>query len=169
METVISLIPDVDHVATTRQELESAGFVESKISVLSQPSDVWRRLGGRLKARIVFKDAAVGALIGLIIGALYGIPAGIFNCKFMNCALETSVILWALVSLFWVAVGGFFGAIIGLDRFEEEFYSYVEGVQRGEALFVVETSEDQAPEAMRILQQENGILIHDIHEETGAR
>jgi hypothetical protein len=169
MDTIISLIPDDEHVTAARQELEEAGIAKNKIDILSQPSDVWRRLGGRLKIRVVFKDAAMGALIGLFIGALYGIPAGVFNCRFMNCSLETSVILWVLASLFWVAVGGFIGAIVGLDRFEEEFYSYVEGVQRGEALFVVESSDDQAPEAMGILQQENGILIHDIREETGAR
>jgi hypothetical protein len=169
METIIGLIPNDDDVALVRQELKKAGFAKNKINILFQPADVWQRLEGRQEIRIVFKDAVIGMLIGLLVGAIYGVPAGISNCRFMNCSLETSVILWLIISLFWVVAGGFLGAILGFDKFEADFYSYVEGVERGEALFVVESSEDQAPEAMRILQQENGILIHEIHDETGAR
>ena len=169
METVISLIPNDKNVATTRQKLEMAGFAESKISVFFQPADVWQRLGGRQKVWAVAKKAGLGALIGLIVGALYGIPAGVFNCKFMNCPLETSVIMWVLISLFWVIGGAFLGTIIGLDKLEDDLYSYIEGVRRGEALFVIETSEERTSEAMRILRKEQGTVIHDIHEETEAR
>ena len=169
METVISLIPNDKNVATTRQKLEMAGFAESKISVFFQPADVWQRLGGRQKVWAVAKKAGLGALIGLIVGALYGIPAGVFNCKFMNCPLETSVIMWVLISLFWVVGGAGLGAIVGLDKLEQDLYSDVEGVRRGETLFVVETSEERAQEVNQILRQERGTVIHDIHEETEAR
>jgi hypothetical protein len=169
METVISLVPNDEHVITARQELETAGFAESEISVLFQPADVWHRLGGHQKVRAVVKKAALGALTGLIVGALYGIPSGVVNCKFLNCPLETSVVMWGLISVFWVVAGGFLGAIIGLDRLEEDLYSYVEGVRRGEALFVVETPQEQAQDAMRILRQEHGTVIHEIREETEAK
>jgi hypothetical protein len=165
METIIGLIPNDDDVESARQELKNAGFPKNKINILFQPADVWQRLEGRQKIRIVFKDAVIGMLIGLIVGAVYGVPAGYCNCRFMNCPLETSVILWAIISLFWVVAGGFLGAIVGFDRFEVDFYSYVEGVQRGEALFVVEATEKQAPVVKRILQQEHGILVHDLQEE----
>lgn len=168
METVISLIPNDEHVAKTKQALEAAGFIENKINVLRQPADVWRRLDGRQKIWTVAKKAGLGALIGLLIGALYGIPAGIFNCRFMNCSLQTSVIMWALISLFWVIGGAFLGAIIGLDKLEYDLYSYIEGVRRGEALFVVETTEKQVQAAEQILQQAHGTVIHDIHEEMEA-
>ena len=112
------------------------------------------------------KKAALGAFLGLLVGAIYGVPAGIFNCKFMNCSLQTSVILWALITLFWVLAGGFLGGIIGLDKLERSLYSYVEGVRRGEALFVVETPEERAPEARRILRQEQGTVIDEIRQRT---
>jgi hypothetical protein len=169
METIIGLIPNDRDVLVARQELEEAGFDKNKIDILLQPDEVWQRLGGRQKIRIVFKDAVIGMFIGLVVGAIYGVPAGYYNCVSMNCPFETSVILWAIISLFWVLAGGFIGAIVGLDRFEADFHLYVKGVQRGDALFVVETSEDQAPEAMRILRQEKGMLIHEMHGETGAR
>jgi ABC-type glucose/galactose transport system permease subunit len=165
METIIGLIPNNKDVLTARQELEKAGFAKNKINILFQPADVWQRLEGRQKIRIVFKDAVIGMFIGLFVGAIYGIPAGYYNCRFMNCPLETSIILWAIVSLFWAVAGGFLGAIVGLDRFEADFYSYVEGVQRGEALFVVEASEKQATVVKRILEQEHGILVHDLEAE----
>ena len=168
METIIGLIPNDEHVTTTRYELEKAGFAISKINILYQPADVWQRLGGHQKVRIVYKWAAVGASVGLVVGALYGVPAGIFNCLFMECPLQTSIILWAIISLFWVAAGGIVGAIIGLDKLEDDLYSYVEGVRRGEALFVVETPPEQAQRAVEILRQEQGTVIHDVQQEQEA-
>jgi hypothetical protein len=162
METVICLIPNDEHVATVRRGLASAGFADNKISVLFQPADVWRQLGGQQKMRAVLQKAMLGGAIGLIVGALYGIPAGIFNCRFMNCSLEMSVIMWALITLFWVVGGGVLGGMIGLDAVERDLYSYVEGVRRGAALFVVETPEERAPEVQRILRQQEGTVIHEI-------
>ena len=52
METIISLIPNDEHVAATRQELETAGFDKDKIDILYQPADVWQRLGGHQKIHI---------------------------------------------------------------------------------------------------------------------
>jgi hypothetical protein len=166
METIVSLIPNDEHVTAAKQELETAGFAEDKINVLLQPVEVWQRLRGHQGIRAVAKKAALGAFLGLFVGAIYGVPAGIFNCKFMNCSLQTSVILWALITLFWVLAGGFLGGIIGLDKLEHSLYSYVEGVRRGEALFVVETPEERAPEARRILRQEQGTVIHEIRQRT---
>jgi hypothetical protein len=130
---------------------------------------VWQRLDGHQKVRGVFKWATIGALLSLLVGAIYGVPVGIFNCIFMNCPLETAFILWALVTLFWIVVGGIIGAIIGLDKLEEDLYSYVEGVRRGEVLFMVEAAPEQAQQAVQILHDEQGSVIHDIHQEGVAR
>jgi hypothetical protein len=165
METIISLMPNDEHLTAARQELEKAGFAKNKINILYQPADVWQQLGGHQKKRLVFNWAAAGALVGLVIGALYGLPAGIFNCFFMDCPVRTSLILWAIISLFWVVAGGIVGAIIGLDKLEDDLYSYVEGVRRGEALFVVEARQEQAQQAIEILRQEHGTVIHDIQQE----
>jgi hypothetical protein len=166
METVISLLPNDEHLAAARRELAIAGFAPNRIAVLFQPADVWQRLGGHQRVRAVVKKAVLGGAIGLLVGALYGIPAGIFNCRFMNCSLETSVVLWALITLFWILVGGFFGSIIGIDGLERDLYSYVEGVRRGDALLVVETPEERAPEARRILLREQGTVVHEIRQGT---
>ena len=165
MNTVAGLIPDEVHVTEARRELKSAGFAENNVSVLRMPADVWNRLGGHKKAQVVFKDAAIGALFGLALGSLFGVTAGILNCALMGCPIERSMVFLALIVLFCVFGGSLFGAIVGLDQLERHLYSYVEGVRRGQALFVVETSEERVSDAIRILEKEQGIIIKDIHEE----
>ena len=168
MDMVVSLLADDEHVPMVRNELVAAGIAESKMSVLRQPADVWQQLGGRRKMQSVAKKAAIGALIGLAIGALYGVPAAFFTCTLLNCTIRTGMILAVPITLFWILGGGLAGAIVGLDRLEYELYSYVEGVRRGEALIVVDATAKQAPEAVRILRQEQGTVIHEIHEEIEA-
>jgi hypothetical protein len=42
-------------------------------------------------------------------------------------------------------------------------------VRRGESVIVVKTPEKQVADAVRILRQEYGTVIHNIHEETANR
>jgi len=76
---------------------------------------------------------------------------------------------WVIISLFWLRAAGFMGAVIGLNKLDDELYSYVEGVRRGEALFVVETPAERVSEVVRILWQEHSTVVHQIHEEIEAR
>jgi hypothetical protein len=160
MSTVVGLIADDEHVTLVGEALKAAGFSEDKISILCRPAEVWQRLEGRKKLRVVYRNALIGMLLGLVVGVLYGATAGILNCRLMNCPVTTSLILLALISLYWLAGGGFLGALIGLDRLERDLYSYVEGVRRGAALFVVESPEERAPEVAGIMAQEEGAVLH---------
>ena len=168
METIVCLIPYDEHVATAREDLMMAGIAVNDIRVLLQPASVWQRLKGPLKIRKVFRYAALGALVGLAIGALYGLPAGYLNCTLMNCPIKTSVILGVLITLFWIFGGGLVGAIVGLDKLEHDLHSYVEGVRRGEAVMVVDATGKQASKVMRILRQDQGTVVREIHEEMEA-
>jgi hypothetical protein len=165
MALILSLVSNDDHVANTQKELVTAGFTAARINVLYHPVEVWQRLNGHQKMAVVFKHAAIGGLLGIIVGALYGVPAGVFNCTLMNCPQSTSIIMWALITLFWIMGGGILGALIGLDQLERDLYDYVEGVRRGEALIVVESSAQQVPQARRILQRQYGTVIRDIYPE----
>lgn len=162
MKTLVALIPDDEHLVSAEEALKVEGIGESEISVLVRPAQVWRRLEGRKKLRVVFRYAFFGIILGLAVGVLYGVPAGIMNCREMGCPFTTSTLLLAVISLYWVLGGGFLGAIIGLDRLEQNLYSYVEGVRRGEALLVIETPNEQVSEVTRILRGENGSLVHAI-------
>lgn len=162
MKTVISLIPDDEHVQKAREALQMAGIGEGAISALVRPADVWEQLGGRRKLRIIFRYTALGALLGLVVGAFYGVPSGILNCSGMGCPFNMSTVLLVVISVYWVLGGAFLGAIVGADRLEQNLYSYVEGVRRGAALLMVEASDEQRSEVERILHRESGLLVHDI-------
>jgi hypothetical protein len=162
MKTLIGLIPDDEHAVKAREALQVAGIGEGAISALVRPTEVWQRLGGPRKLRVAFRYAFFGALLGLVVGALYGIPAGLMNCSEIGCSFTTSTYLLVLISLYWALGGAFLGAIIGVDWLEHDLYSYVEGVRHGGALLVVETPDDHSSEVERILQRENGLLVHII-------
>jgi hypothetical protein len=169
METIVCLIPNDEHLALVKRNLEKAGPATNKVDILFRPAGVWQRLSGHQKVRSVFKWAAAGALIGLGVGAIYGLPASAINCFMLNCSFQTGAVLWVLISLFWVVAGGIIGAIVGLDKLEDDLYSYVEGVRRGEALFVVDTVPEQAQQIVQILREEQGTVIHDVHQKGTER
>ncbi|HSM54766.1 MAG TPA: hypothetical protein VK879_01310 [Candidatus Sulfomarinibacteraceae bacterium] len=111
-------------------------------------------------------EHAAGALFGLAVGALYGVPAGIFNCSEMGCPIVTSGAMLAVITVYWVLGGAFVGALIGMDRLEQDLYSFVEGVRRGAAVLVVQAPDERAEDVTRLLRGANGRLVHDI-EQTG--
>jgi hypothetical protein len=162
MNTLIGLIPDERHLMTAEQTLQAAGIDQGAMSVLMRPTDVWQRLGGHKKVRVAIRYALFGALIGLALGGLYGVPAGILNCSELGCTMTVSTVLLALITVYLMVGGAFVGAIVGIDRVEQDLYSYVEGVYRGGALLVVETPAHRIHEVARILQQESGLLVHTI-------
>ena len=162
MKTLVGLIPDDEHALKAREALQVAGIGAGEISTLKLPGEVWERLGGRRKLRVVFRYAFFGAMLGLVVGSLYGIPAGLMNCSEMGCPFTTSTVLLLIISIYWVLGGAFLGAIIGVDRLEQDLYSYVEGVRHGEALLIVEAPDDQTSEVEHILHQESGLLVHSL-------
>jgi hypothetical protein len=162
MKTLVGLIPDNEHVVIAEEAMKDAGIGESEISALLRPAEVWERLGGHSKFRVVLKFTLFGALFGLAVGAIYGLPAGITNCVQMGYPFKAILGFLVAISLYWVFGGAFLGAIIGLDRLERDLYSYVEGVRRGAALMIVETPDEQASEVTRILQREGGLLVHSL-------
>ena len=164
MESVVGLIPNDEHVTSTMQEFRAAGFAENKMCVLVKPDDVWKRLAGKKKAQIVYRDTIIGALLGLTLGSTLGVVAGVLNCELMDCPIEKSLIFLALIMLFCTISGGLFGAIVGLDQLERLIDSYVEGVRHGQALFVVKTSRQRTSDARQILNKEHGTAVQVIHE-----
>lgn len=165
MEMVTGLVPNDEHVSKAAKALQAAGFSDDQVKVIHQARDVWQWLNGREKLRVVFKYAFTGALLGLAVGCLYGIPAGLMNCSQMGCSSTLSLILLAIISLYWVLGGALLGGVVGVDQLEHPLYSYVEGVRRGEALFLIETGPERMEEARRILGREAGTCISCVDRE----
>lgn len=66
----------------------------------------------------IVKDTLIGMILGLVVGLLYGVTAGILNCRIMGCPVTTSLMLLALVSIYWMAAGAILGGIIGFAQLE---------------------------------------------------
>jgi hypothetical protein len=158
METVVGLIPDDMRTSETRREMKSAGFTENDISVLRTSDDVWSHLDGRKKAHVVLRNVAIGSVFGLVLGILYGATTGFLNCTLMNCPNRSNMVFVVFIVLFCAFSGGFFGALFGLGQ-PNRLYSCTECVRRGQVLFVVETTDERAEEAIRILKQEGALLV----------
>lgn len=161
MTTIVSFIPEADHVLTARQALTKVGIPKDKINVVTQPLEVWRRLHGREKTWVLFKGVAIGALLGAVVGLMASAPAGYFNCARQACTVQESLLFAVLVTAYFAFAGGLLGAFAGADRFENDVLLYVDGVLRGEPLLAIETSEETAAKARHILTQEHGFLIHE--------
>ncbi len=164
METILGLVPDDVLAAEAKQEFKSAGFQENKIRVLRKPDDVWNRLNGHKKSRVLFRNVAIGAIFGLALGLLYGTTTGYCNCKLTDCPTGSSLVCLLLIVLFCIFVGGFFSALYSLGQLDRSLYSYVEGVRHGQVLLVVEASRENAPKIQRILEKAHGKAIQVIHE-----
>lgn len=165
MKTLVGLIPDTEHVKDTEGMMNAAGIRDYKLNVLDRPGEVWRRLGGHEKMRGVYKHALIGALLGLGVAALYGLPASITTCIYRGCAFSDNMGSLVAISLYWIIAGAFLGAIIGLDRLEQDMYSYVEGVRRGGSLMIVETPDEEVAQVAEILGHEGGLLVHTLADE----
>jgi hypothetical protein len=162
MKTYVGLIPDDEHVAHARAALQAAGVPADGIATLARPAEVWDRLAGHRRLRLVRRHAMIGALLGLAISAIYSVPLIFMYCPETGCSFGTSVSVLAILALYWLLGGAFLGAIAGTDRLEQGLYSYVEGVRRGARLMVVEAPDDKAAAVPPILQHESGLLVYGL-------
>lgn len=122
MHTIVSLIPNSEHVTNAGEQLRANGIAEEKIHILHRNADVWQQLNGRQQIHTAVKDALIGMMLGLVVGLLYGITAGILNCRLMGCPVATSLMMLALISIYWMAAGAFLGGVIGFDQLEQKLY-----------------------------------------------
>lgn len=159
MKTLVGLIPDNEHVATTVQAIKEAGIDEYQVSAPVHPATIWEAIGGHSKKRTLLKFAVYGGLLGLLVATLYGLPASILNCIHMQCPFADNLGLLLAITAFWIAAGAFLGAIVGLDRFERDLYVFTESIHRGASLMFVEAPDEQTSEVSQILQAEGGLMM----------
>jgi hypothetical protein len=164
METIVGLIPDEAHMKSAERELREAGIPDNKMHVLPGSAKFWNNLCSREKARLVFKDALIGALIGLSLGSFVGVIAGALNCRLMDCPIGTSLIFLVLITLYGALAGTLFGTWIGLDRAEHSLLVHIADTYRDQAILLVETPAESMQEARHVLEH-HGTLVDVSHEE----
>lgn len=130
MKTLEPSIHDEEKASRAQEREEGPGAGKGELTTLLHAAQESEQLWGRKRLTVVVRFAIAGAILGLVVGALYGIPAGMMNCSAMGCPFTTSVTLLVVITVYWVLGGACMGAIVGMDRLEQGFYTGVKGVRR---------------------------------------
>jgi len=173
-KTVVGLFDDFAEAQSVVQDLVNAGFRREDISIAAnQTATGYSGAGttgtaaGAGEGHAVGKDAGIGAGIGGAVGLLVGLgalaipgigpvlAAGPLAAAF-GVGVVGSTLSGAVVG---GVVGGLVGALthIGVPKEHAEYYS--EGVRRGGTLVTVNAPDNQAEEAVDILNGHNAVDI----------
>jgi hypothetical protein len=106
------------------------------LASLSQTKQVWERLEGHRQMRLVYRNAAIGAFLGLAVSTIYAVPLVLMYCPDMGCRFSTSLVILGLHAFYWVLGGAFLDSVVGADQLQPQLYTCVEGVRRGGTLML---------------------------------
>jgi hypothetical protein len=154
METVIGLFQNKIDLNRTNTELQNRGFSEEQIHVIEKASQ-FRNYMDCSYGRSMLKNMIGGAVFFGIIFAVIGMAAGF--CEALagmppGLCVGVGVVLLLLGAL----VGAFLGAIIGWARVDGETRFYLDGLEKGHTLMLVQTDEeDSVALVQRIFKTEN--------------
>lgn len=151
MKTIVGLYTEPEGAASAAQTLADAGFAPSSVHTLRSVGAIWQHLGCT-PGRIMAKDFAVGAALGVAGYALFGVLVAVGEA---TLGFEGTIAFGALLvfMLLGVFVGGLLGVFYGLGDVEQETRLYTAGIRRGGVLLAVRTADEHAPRALDMLAQ----------------
>ena len=175
-KTVVGLFDDFAEAQSVVQDLVNAGFSRNDISIAANQTAAGYTGDGTTtgtgEGHAVGKDAGIGAGIGGVVGLLVGLGAlaipgigPVLAAGPLAAALGVTVGSTVTGAAIGGVVGGLVGALthIGVPKEHAEYYA--EGVRRGGTLVTVNAPDNQAEEAVDIL---NGHGAVDIEERGGS-
>ena len=171
MDTVIGLFKDRSDAHQAVAELEEEGFTQEEIGLLAQRDAVEDVLDVDFEEAAV-ESAEAGALGGSALGGLIGLLAGASALVVPGIGPAVAVGSWASVlgttaagAGVGAAYGGLVGALVGFGVTEEQTHIYVEAVQQGSLLMVVQPENDRHALAEKILRDNGGSAVYSLLEE----
>jgi uncharacterized membrane protein len=171
MKTVIGLFTeqaDADHALA---ELEAAGFKREEVSILAHRETVADIVDDE-RGESAVESAGVGALGGTALGGLVGLIAGASALMIPGIGPALAAGAWATVlgttaagAGIGAAYGGLVGALIGFGVAEEQTHIYVEGIQNGGILVLVQPDkQERVAMVEKIMVEQDGIGVDIISE-----
>ena len=175
-KTVVGLFDTFTDAQNVIQELTSAGFSRSDISLLANDArgeySTMRSVGdtGDTGESGAGEGAAAGAVGGGVLGGVLGLLVGVGALAIpgigpvlaagpLAAALGTAGASTLVGAGIGAAAGGVIGALVGAGIPEEDASFYAEGVRRGGTLVVVKSSDDMANRAYDILQRYGAVDV----------
>jgi len=169
-KTVVGLFDDFAEAQTVVQDLVNAGFSRNDISIAANQTAAGDGTTGTTtgtgEGHAVGKDATIGAGIGGAVGLLVGLGAlaipgigPVLAAGPLAAALGITAGSTVTGALIGGAGGALVGALthIGVPKEHAEYYS--EGVRRGGTLVTVNAPDNQAEEAVNILNGHGAVDI----------
>ena len=171
-KTVVALYDSLTDARAALEDLVTAGFERSDISLTANASD--RQVGqhfdeqGRYVGRTDGADrdtdagegAAAGAGIGAAIGGVGGllVGLGLLTIPGVGPVIAAGPLASTLIGAgVGGAAGGLLGALSSAGVPEEEAHRYAEGVRRGGTILLVEAADDRAAEAAAIMDRHQAV------------
>jgi hypothetical protein len=162
MKTVVGTYDNIQTAYAVANDLISAGFSRSDISVVA--SDPNNEYSAYVDDRFVDpgNDVAKGAGIGAAIGGLGGLLVGLGALAIpgVGPVIAAGPLLAALTGAGVGAVtGGIVGALVDLGIPDEEAHVYSEGLRRGHILVIAQVPDASADGVTRIMERSGLIDI----------
>ena len=174
-KTVVGLFDDFTEAQTVVQDLVDAGFSRNDISIAANQTASGYSGDGTVgtvadagNGYAVGKDAGIGAGVGGVVGLLVGLGAltipgigPVLAAGPLAAALGVTIGSTVTGAVVGGVVGGLVGALthIGVPKEHAEYYA--EGVRRGGTLVTVNAPDNQAEEAMDILNRHGAVDIEE--------
>ncbi|MFW5941628.1 MAG: hypothetical protein ACOC8X_10190 [Chloroflexota bacterium] len=166
MKTVIGVFMDTTQAEDAVDALMEAGFDGDELSLLAQREALDEVIDDDREESAV-ESASAGALGGSALGGLIGLIAGASTLVVPGIGPALAAGTWATVlgttaagAGVGAAYGGLVGGLIGFGVAEEETHVYVEGIEKGGVLIVVQPEDpDRLTTAKNIMNEHDGIGV----------
>jgi len=151
MKTVIGLYHSHQAINEQYMLFEQAGFTKDHFSVISEDKPA-RCLLGCDPTKIVTRYASWGAITGIIVYGVFILFAAWCDCTIYSISqvLASEIVIVGILAGSFV--GGLLGVFIGYAEYEKDTHLYLQGIQLGDKLFVLETEKKDAEKAVQVLE-----------------
>ena len=154
MHAVIGTFSDLDQAEEAVAQLQSAGFSDEQIGVISRGYLVRERLASQTGDEAL-SGAGAGALTGSAIGGLLGLLAGGVS---ITVPVAGPLLAGGILTTFLggaaagAVYGGLAGILIGLGISREEAEFYAANIEQGGVMIFVEAEGEDAAKAWRLMR-----------------
>lgn len=158
MKTVVGLFDRYSDAQAVSNDLSSAGFNTSNISVMANNAT------GEYDEHVETNGAGVGATTGTVVGGTLGVLAGLGAIAIpgIGPVIAAGPLLAGLAGAGVGALaGGIVGALVDAGIPEEDAHYYYEGVRRGGTLVTVAVEDADADRAASIMNRHGAVNVRE--------
>jgi uncharacterized protein (TIGR02284 family) len=155
---VVRLFDTEKDCQIAHQALQEAGYPQEDIEIVDvQQLSIYKGQGSSVNEAVI-SGAIGGGLWGILIGAAAGVGA-LFVPGMASMIADSAAATLVSITIAGILAGALLGAILGFvigqGVFEEDAYLYDDSLTHGTTLLQLQTSDDRALEASRIMHQIN--------------